>query len=100
MAASMLMVCMLGAFVVDFGMAYVNKNKAQAAADAGALAAGREYAVAKATCSTTTGAGTVVAPAGTQAKAETEANAVRAANMPGSKAGTISAVCEDGAIKV
>ena len=37
----MLMLCVLAAFVVDFGMAYVNKNQAQAAADAGALAAGK-----------------------------------------------------------
>ena len=43
MAASVVMLCICGAIVVDFGMAYVNKRQAQTAADAGALAAAQVY---------------------------------------------------------
>ena len=46
------LLCVMAAFVVDFGQAYVNKNQAQAAADAGALAAGKVYMDAPGTCET------------------------------------------------
>lgn len=97
MAFSVVMMCLCGALVVDFGMAYVNKTQAQTAADAGALAAGKVYAQAKASCS-----GTVLnAPAGTQSTAEQAAEEIRAANMPNSDAGTLTVACDaDGVLKV
>lgn len=84
----------MAAMVIDFGTAYVNKRQAQTAADAGALAAGKVYADAKASCAT----GTVVG--GSFTAAEAEAEAVRHANFPASKPGTLAVTCEDGAVKV
>lgn len=84
----------MSAIVIDFGTAYVNKRQAQTAADAGALAAAKVYANADASCAT----GTVVG--GSFSEAQAEAEAVRQENFPGSKPGTLAAVCEDGAVKV
>jgi Putative Flp pilus-assembly TadE/G-like len=49
-AALALALCILAAFVVDFGLAYSNKSQAQTAADASALAVGKIYAKANGTC--------------------------------------------------
>jgi Flp pilus assembly protein TadG len=81
----------MGALVVDFGMAYVNKNRAQEAADAGALAAGKVYADAKAYCSGTTVQTADPLPANALAAAEE----MRAANMPDTPPGALSVTCPD-----
>lgn len=87
-------VLIMAAMVIDFGTAYVNKRLAQTAADAGALAAGKIYADAKASCAT----GTVVG--GSFSAAQAEAEAVRHANFPASKPGALDVTCENGAVKV
>jgi Flp pilus assembly protein TadG len=88
---------MMAAFVTDFGLAYTNKRQAQTAADAGALAAARVYADAKAKCSAPNGS--IIG--GSLSAAQTEAEAIRAMNMPDSKTGTLTAVCDaDGRIRV
>jgi Flp pilus assembly protein TadG len=95
MAASVVMLCICSALVVDFGMAYVNKRQAQTAADAGALAAAKVYKEAKATCTTTGVSG------GDYAAALDEAEALRVANMPNSDPGQLTVTCDsDGVLEV
>jgi hypothetical protein len=85
----------MGAVVIDFGMAYVSKNRAQEAADASALTAGRIYTTAKAYCDGTTVKFKDPLPADTDAQIA----AVRTANLPNST-GTVHPECEGGTIKV
>jgi hypothetical protein len=86
------------AFVMDFGMAYVYKNHAQEAADAGALAAARVYADARATC--VSGALTLPDPLAAPGAANA-ANSMRTANMPDSDSGTLEPSCDtDGTVKI
>jgi Flp pilus assembly protein TadG len=94
MAASVVMLCICGALVVDFGMAYVNKRQAQTAADAGALAAANVYKKAKASCTSSGVTG------GSFTSALAEAEALRKANMPSSDPGTLSVGCDAGVLQV
>lgn len=95
-ALMMVMLCVMAAFVVDFGQAYVNKNQAQAAADAGALAAGKVYMADTRSCAL------LANDLLLQARALAEANVIRELNLPGSTPVVADlATCEtDGTLKI
>lgn len=83
------------AFVIDFGQAYVTKNRAQEAADAGALAAGRIYTDAKAYCDS----GTVRTVTPLPVDLNTQVTTVRTANLANST-GVLTVGCETGTVRV
>jgi len=97
-AVLMLALCVMAAIVLDFGLAYNNKTQAQSAADAGALAAGKVYADARAKCDPKLD--TIVG--GVYADAYAAAEDVRKSSMPGSDPGALTVKCDktDSTVKV
>lgn len=86
----------LSAFVVDFGMAYNSKRKLQTAADAAALAAAATYSDHAGSCSV------LAANAAYRATAESTADAIAAENRPEFDDGSIVDVAcnDDGELEV
>lgn len=95
-AVAMTLLVITAALVVDFGQAYVNKNQAQTAADAGALAAAKVYmGTADKTCDQ------LADDEGLATTAKAEADGVSAADLPGSTPIVDDlATCEDGTLEV
>ena len=77
-AGCVLVLCVVCAFVVDFGQAYSNKQQAQVAADAAALAAGKVYGGRTGTCSA------LAADASIEQEALQQADPIREQNLPDS----------------
>lgn len=77
-AMSMVVLCVMAAFVVDFGQAYANKNQAQVAADAAALAAGKVYGGRTGTCTT------LAADTALETEALAQADPIRTQDLPDS----------------
>jgi Putative Flp pilus-assembly TadE/G-like len=82
-AFSAVVLCVMAAFVVDFGQAYANKNQAQTAADAAALAAGKVYGGRTGTCDTLAADTTIEHQALAQADAIREQDLRHSTHVPG-----------------
>jgi Flp pilus assembly protein TadG len=85
----------VGAFVIDLGMAYVSKRELQNASDSAALAAARLYAEESGTCLELAG------DAALREQAQSAADDYRARNHPGSVAEEFEVACNgDGELEV
>ena len=80
--------CVVAAFSVDFGMAYVSKQQLQEAADSGALAAVQVYKG-----KTGVACPTLAADSTLKAQAQSAADAWAEQNRPGKRGGTIDVTC-------
>lgn len=80
--------CVVAAFTVDFGIAYVSKQQLQEGADAGALAAAQVYKG-----KTGVPCATLAADSTLKAEAQSAADAWAEQNRPGKRGGTIAVSC-------
>ncbi len=78
---------LIAAFSVDFGMAYASKRQLQTAADSSVLAAAAVYAKYPGTCST------LVLNSSYKTEAQAAADSMRAQNRPGSAGSTLIPSC-------
>lgn len=90
-AGMVVLLCISSAFVVDFGQAYANKQQAQVAADAAALAAGKVYGGRTGTCSE------LAADTSIEEQALKQADPIREQNLPHSThvAGDLATCVDD-----
>lgn len=87
----------IGAYTVDFGVAYVNTRQLQQASDASALAAARHYASLPGTCAQMM---TAASSSGEDVVAQNDADALRLDNRPGSTRSGYSVACSGGQLNV
>ncbi|GAA2747921.1 hypothetical protein GCM10009868_39320 [Terrabacter aerolatus] len=84
--------CICAAMVTDFGMAYLNKQQAQGAADAAVMAAGKVFVGQSGTCAS------LMSDAGLMDSANSAADQLRLANLPGSPDVNLVPSCATGVL--
>lgn len=84
----------ISAFTVDFGMAYVSKQRLQEGADAGALAAAQVYKGQTAPCAT------LAADSTLKTEAQAAADSWAEQNRPGKRGGTVAVTCSASGLTV
>jgi Flp pilus assembly protein TadG len=87
--------CVIAAFTVDFGMAYISKQQLQEAADAGALSAAQVYKG-----NTGLPCATLAADSVLKARAQAAADSWAEQNRAGKRGGTVSVTCSASGLTV